>query len=424
VSIAWTLNNYTDDETTAIKANWPKMAKYVCYGKEVGDNGTPHLQGYVSLKKQEEFSVIHRDFPGMARAHFILAGGDHQQNRNYCAKGTMSTIEYDRYRKAPVPNSRPKTFVEGDRYGQDVRSHPDYGVDADFWESGELSEAVQPGKSRDLRDFVEQLGTKPWEQIIRASTEAKVVAARHYNNLKLVEADCVRSRSAKDPPPEIHWIYGDTGLNKTRVAADFARQYVGADDDIEDEHVYALIKSARGGSAPWFGPWKFQPVAVIDDVRAKSCDFAWLLGITDRYPQTVEPKNRQVAWNPEVIICTSDRSIEETWDQRFVGKLSQLHRRIRESGGRVWKFPQDREAWNERLSRLQPRSGTGLADPRLGPKYATSVFGPLGPTEIRLLGDVSRPAVAGPDGEESLRPDEVIEALDEEIERFFNENAT
>ena len=56
----FTLNNYTDDDITRINglvASEPRVA-YVIYGKEVGESGTPHLQGFVSLKQRTRLAQV------------------------------------------------------------------------------------------------------------------------------------------------------------------------------------------------------------------------------------------------------------------------------------------------------------------------------------------------------------------------------
>lgn len=49
----WTLNNYYDEELFEIDTlcdNADNNVRGVCYGKEIGENNTPHLQGYIELK--------------------------------------------------------------------------------------------------------------------------------------------------------------------------------------------------------------------------------------------------------------------------------------------------------------------------------------------------------------------------------------
>lgn len=42
----WTLNNYSEDDISAISAKLLVVCKVALFGAEVGDEGTPHLQGY------------------------------------------------------------------------------------------------------------------------------------------------------------------------------------------------------------------------------------------------------------------------------------------------------------------------------------------------------------------------------------------
>jgi Putative viral replication protein len=45
----FTLNNYTEDEFKKIGEYMLKNAVYGIVGREIGELGTPHLQGYINL---------------------------------------------------------------------------------------------------------------------------------------------------------------------------------------------------------------------------------------------------------------------------------------------------------------------------------------------------------------------------------------
>lgn len=78
----FTLNNYTDEEVQLVmKEHTPR--NYIVFGYETGENGTPHLQGYVMLKNPAKLDVMKKWIP---RAHFEIARGKPQQNIDYCIK--------------------------------------------------------------------------------------------------------------------------------------------------------------------------------------------------------------------------------------------------------------------------------------------------------------------------------------------------
>lgn len=83
---AFTLNNYTDDDVERFRAIGTEGAStnYLCFGREVGESGTPHLQCYVSFKKRRSLSYARDLFSD--RAHYEVAKGSPVQNREYCKK--------------------------------------------------------------------------------------------------------------------------------------------------------------------------------------------------------------------------------------------------------------------------------------------------------------------------------------------------
>lgn len=59
-------------------------------GKEIGDNGTPHLQGFVYFNKQVSFVFMKKLFP---RCHLEIAVGSDQQASDYCKKSDKDAFE-------------------------------------------------------------------------------------------------------------------------------------------------------------------------------------------------------------------------------------------------------------------------------------------------------------------------------------------
>jgi hypothetical protein len=82
-----TLNNYSQDDEELWQAVGTEGGdvSYLIFGKEVGENGTPHFQGYVSFKTRRRLSYV-KDLFG-DRLHAEPAKGSPTQNREYCSKG-------------------------------------------------------------------------------------------------------------------------------------------------------------------------------------------------------------------------------------------------------------------------------------------------------------------------------------------------
>lgn len=80
----FTLNNYAAMELDKIEdyhKGHPET--YIIYGKETGDEGTPHLQGYIHLITPQAMSYIKKIVP---RAHIEKCKGSPAENIAYCQK--------------------------------------------------------------------------------------------------------------------------------------------------------------------------------------------------------------------------------------------------------------------------------------------------------------------------------------------------
>lgn len=80
----FTLNNYTDDTLYGLTAlYYDSDCSYLILGFEIGDSGTPHIQGYVYFKTQIPFSTIKKIIP---HCHIEKAKGKPAEGIQYCMK--------------------------------------------------------------------------------------------------------------------------------------------------------------------------------------------------------------------------------------------------------------------------------------------------------------------------------------------------
>lgn len=79
-NFCFTLNNYTEEEVQKIENI---NCQYMIFGKEVGEEGTPHLQGYCELFKKTRFNTIKKFIP---RAHIEQRYGTQEEAILYCMK--------------------------------------------------------------------------------------------------------------------------------------------------------------------------------------------------------------------------------------------------------------------------------------------------------------------------------------------------
>lgn len=165
----WTLNNYTEEELNAITSlEGHKQIRYMIFGKEVGEQGTPHLQGYTSFHNTKTLDQV-KAIIG-TRIHVEKSAGTQQQNIAYCSKDNI--------------------YIE--------------------W-----GEKPKQGSRKDIEFVKEEIskGT-PIDKVIQSCTSYQ--SARHAELL---------FKYQKQPPPKkriVRWYYGLTGTGKTRSAVEEA----------------------------------------------------------------------------------------------------------------------------------------------------------------------------------------------------------
>lgn len=90
----FTLNNYTAEEKAIISSIVPDKCTNVIIAEEIGESGTPHLQGYVEFKiKCRPLKILPID-----RIHWEKAKGNIEQNYTYCSKEGKVFLTSGNYR--------------------------------------------------------------------------------------------------------------------------------------------------------------------------------------------------------------------------------------------------------------------------------------------------------------------------------------
>jgi hypothetical protein len=240
----FTLNNYTVEEEAAIaELEWE--LRYVCYGKEVGEGGTAHLQGYLELKSRRPRGVVKRSISWLARSHLEPRRGSQQQAIDYCAK------------------------------------------DGDFHEFGDKQ---RPGRRTDLEHVR--------AAIDNGATMAEI-SSNHFAIYLQYGKGLQAYRNLHSSPRKwkshVRVLWGRTGTGKTRWVYHF----------LGDR---ALFKyPGTDTTSIWFDGYDGHEVVLFDDFRGdKTMPFDLLLRLLDRYPMDVPIKGGFVSWKPRKIWITSN----------------------------------------------------------------------------------------------------------------------
>lgn len=239
----FTINNYTDKDIKQCDSlgETIKDKEYMIYAFEVGKKGTPHIQGYVHFKNQKSRGTMSKALP---RASFRVAVADDLKNQKYCSK------------------------------------------DGEFYEFGK---PIGQGKRTDLEKIVNKVRN---ENIRDINSLIDINPALVTRNLKNIASVIRLSLKVRDSPPRVTWIYGPTGVGKTR--------YVYDSHGIENVYAKSITK--------WWDERYIQQEAILIDDFCGKWPFRDLLRLLDRYPYEGQTKGGHVQINSPYIYITCDRT--------------------------------------------------------------------------------------------------------------------
>jgi len=267
----WTLNNYTDDEVALLQAIGVNC-KYMAWGFEVGDSGTPHLQGVTLFETKKTIKqVITLLPPRVANIQFII---HLQESITYALKDGNIYEAGDR----PLSQAA-KGIKEKERHLH-------------------INSLAKQGKLQEL----EELYPDVWR--------------RDYCKLKLIAKDhMVRPDNLTVLSNE--WIWGPTGTGKTR--------------DAHAQHPNAYLKSAANNWWDGYNPL-LHDVVIIDDFDKYHIKQGFSLKIWSDHPAFIaETKGGSMFIRPQKLIVTSNYSIQQIWDDEttyapLLRRFKQIHK--------------------------------------------------------------------------------------------------
>jgi len=211
----FTYNNYTNEGEEALKQWLALNAKYAVYGHEVAPTtGTPHLQGYLSLRKKMRMTTLQGKMREInVNLSLQIAKASANENRVYCTKADKDNL-----------------FECGDINAcSSVRS-----------DLREVAEKIREGKG--IYDVYESNPTT----FIQYHAGIKAAVALEEKKL------CPNIREVT-----VSVFYGDAGTGKTHTAVEICNAM---------KMEYYFANSPQGGLV-WWDLYDREPAIIIDDFK-------------------------------------------------------------------------------------------------------------------------------------------------------------
>lgn len=240
-----------------------KNVRFLRGGREVGANGTPHIQGHIDLKNGTTISALQTTF---RKADIRIAvrqltapkddGGVHvRNNREYCLKDDDCPLEWG--------------------------TPPKHGARNDL--TAAMATAANPDTTQ-----VELMEKHP---LVCARYQRFL---QHYRMMKMGEQLETLTHADEDTPNL--WIWGEPGVSKSRPW-----QEAGA---------YAKPPNK------WWTGYDSHDIVLVEDIDPSHHGMGYTLKIWgDRYPFRVCVHHSMIIVRPKRIIITSNYSMEEVFER-------------------------------------------------------------------------------------------------------------
>lgn len=244
----------------------PKI-QYMIVGDEVGEQGTPHWQGFLRLSRDVRFSCLKASFP--QELHWEKCRGSDQQNVDYCSK----------------EKGEDKIHTWGELQGQGKRNDLKRGYEA----------VMKEGKSYDQ---------------LFDDEDTFAVAVKYPSGMKSAVLAKKRKDGGAVSEKVITWRAGPAGSGKTHDAY-MTHVRAGRSVFIAPQSWPNFMEGYQGEEVVIFDD---EPIA-HDSWHGKSGEkrFRMLLHLTDVYPREVNVKGGSMPWLVKYVEITCEKTPQELW---------------------------------------------------------------------------------------------------------------
>lgn len=290
----FTINNpLCSDEDELQFAEWNENVEFAVYNLEMGEEGTPHYQGYIELRRHKTLQWMKRRLP---RAHLERRKGSREQAILYCLKDcTTECSETMDSSENNILNLPPLFPV---LYG--TRS---------TWEELKNACSLKISLKMNRKEALSQM-----KMMIDSGSSISECADFHFptwvsSYRGLLAYKTLRSKP-RDFKTKVIVCQGPTGTGKSKWCAD---TFPGA---------YWKQKSS------WWDGYEDHKVVVVDEF------YGWIafdtcLRLCDRYPMLVETKGGNVNFVAETIVFTTNNLPTSWWKniyfKAFARRVDEWH---------------------------------------------------------------------------------------------------
>ncbi|AUM61658.1 Rep [uncultured virus] len=253
--------------------------QYLVYQKELGAEGTPHLQGYVYFRTTKKLSAIKKltfrtperiNRKPFERAHLEISRGTPEENKTYCTKDD--------------------TRIAGP------------------WEMGEMPK--KSGSRTDLADAINAVVASNGDM----TAIDPVVFVRYHRGLQALVTD--RIAPPHRPNLKVITMITNTGLGKSHAI----------------QELYPEVSKCQwGNGGAWFPGYRGQPVLAFEEFRGQ-IPLQRMLQYLDKYPTYLEQKGCAFPARYTLCFVTSNSEPKEWYKNDPMHprdeELNALYRRL------------------------------------------------------------------------------------------------